>query len=45
MIEYPFEVKDGVVVNVTDLNSGNFFCVTQEDLRGTCSLLDPCGVP
>lgn len=31
IIEYTFEVKDGVVVNVTYLNSGNFFGVTQRE--------------
>ena len=31
VIEYTFEVKDGVVVNVTYLNSGNFFGVTQRE--------------
>jgi len=31
VIEYTFEIKDGVVVNVTYLNSGNFFGVTQRE--------------
>lgn len=31
VIEYTFIVKDGVVVNVTYLNSGNFFGVTQRE--------------
>jgi hypothetical protein len=31
VIEYTFEVKSGVVVNVTYLNSGNFFGVTQRE--------------
>jgi hypothetical protein len=31
IIEYTFEIKDGVVVNVTYLNSGNFFGVTQRE--------------
>lgn len=31
IIEYTFEVKDGIVVNVTYLNSGNFFGVTQRE--------------
>ncbi len=31
VIEYTFEVKDGLVVNVTYLNSGNFFGVTQRE--------------
>ncbi len=31
VIEYTFEMKDGVVVNVTYLNSGNFFGVTQRE--------------
>ena len=31
IIEYTFEVRDGVVVNVTYLNSGNFFGVTQRE--------------
>lgn len=31
VIEYTFEVRDGVVVNVTYLNSGNFFGVTQRE--------------
>ena len=31
VIEYTFEVKEGVVVNVTYLNSGNFFGVTQRE--------------
>ena len=31
IIEYTFEIKDGVVVNVTYLNSGNFFSVTQRE--------------
>jgi hypothetical protein len=30
-IEYTFVVKDGVVVEVTYLNSGNFFGVTQHE--------------
>lgn len=31
IIEYTYIVKDGVVVNVTYLNSGNFFGVTQRE--------------
>lgn len=31
IVEYTFEIKDGVVVNVTYLNSGNFFNVTQRE--------------
>lgn len=31
VIEYTYIVKDGVVVNVTYLNSGNFFGVTQRE--------------
>ncbi len=31
VIEYTFEMKNGVVVNVTYLNSGNFFGVTQRE--------------
>jgi hypothetical protein len=31
VIEYTFIVKGGVVVNVTYLNSGNFFGVTQRE--------------
>jgi len=31
IIEYTFVVKGGVVVNVTYLNSGNFFGVTQRE--------------
>jgi|SRR5690348_1969126 len=31
IIEYTFEIKNGVVVNVTYLNSGNFFGVTQRE--------------
>jgi len=31
VIEYTFEIKDGKVVNVTYLNSGNFFGVTQRE--------------
>ena len=31
VIEYTFVVKNGVVVNVTYLNSGNFFGVTQRE--------------
>jgi len=31
VIEYTFEIKDGVVVNATYLNSGNFFGVTQRE--------------
>jgi hypothetical protein len=31
IIEYTFVVKDGVVVEVTYLNSGNFFGVTQRE--------------
>lgn len=31
VIEYTFEIKEGVVVNVTYLNSGNFFGVTQRE--------------
>jgi hypothetical protein len=31
VIEYTFEIKDGTVVNVTYLNSGNFFGVTQRE--------------
>ncbi|MEW9571537.1 hypothetical protein ABQJ54_07225 [Rhodanobacter sp. Si-c] len=31
IIEYTFIVKGGVVVNVTYLNSGNFFGVTQRE--------------
>jgi len=31
VIEYTFVVKGGVVVNVTYLNSGNFFGVTQSE--------------
>jgi hypothetical protein len=31
VIEYTFIIKDGVVVNVTYLNSGNFFGVTQRE--------------
>lgn len=31
VIEYTFELKEGVVVNVTYLNSGNFFGVTQRE--------------
>ncbi|TLX20677.1 hypothetical protein [Thermomonas fusca] len=31
IIEYTFEVKDDLVVNVTYLNSGNFFGVTQRE--------------
>ena len=31
VIEYTFEVKNGIVVNVTYLNSGNFFGVTQRE--------------
>ncbi len=31
VIEYTFVIKDGVVVNVTYLNSGNFFGVTQRE--------------
>lgn len=31
VIEYTFEIRDGVVVNVTYLNSGNFFGVTQRE--------------
>lgn len=31
IIEYTFEVKDGVVVNVNYLNSGNFFGITQRE--------------
>lgn len=30
-IEYTFQLKDGVVVNATYLNSGNFFGVTQRE--------------
>jgi len=32
-IEYTFVVKDGVVVGVTYLNSGNFFGITQRESR------------
>ena len=39
VIEYTYEIKDSVVVNVTYLNSGNFFGVTQREsaktLQGT----------
>mgnify|MGYP001077444849 CR=1 FL=1 len=31
VIEYTYVIKDGVVVNVTYLNSGNFFGVTQKE--------------
>lgn len=31
VIEYTFEIRDGVVVNATYLNSGNFFGVTQRE--------------
>jgi hypothetical protein len=31
VIEYTYIVKDGVVVNVTYVNSGNFFGVTQRE--------------
>lgn len=31
VIEYTYIVKDGVVINVTYLNSGNFFGVTQRE--------------
>ncbi len=31
VIEYTFQIKDGVVINVTYLNSGNFFGVTQRE--------------
>jgi len=31
VIEYTYIIKDGVVVNVTYLNSGNFFGVTQRE--------------
>lgn len=31
VIEYTYIVKDGIVVNVTYLNSGNFFGVTQRE--------------
>lgn len=31
VVEYTFEIKEGVVVNVTYLNSGNFFGVTQRE--------------
>lgn len=31
VIEYTFEISDGVVVEVTYLNSGNFFGVTQRE--------------
>lgn len=31
VIEYTFVIKDGVVVEVTYLNSGNFFGVTQRE--------------
>ena len=31
IVEYTFEIKEGVVVNVTYLNSGNFFNVTQRE--------------
>ncbi len=31
VIEYTYELKEGVVVNVTYLNSGNFFGVTQRE--------------
>lgn len=31
IIEYTFAVKDGLVVEVTYLNSGNFFGVTQRE--------------
>ena len=31
IIEYTYIVKDGVVINVTYLNSGNFFGVTQRE--------------
>lgn len=31
IIEYTFEIKEGKVVNVTYLNSGNFFGVTQRE--------------
>ena len=31
IIEYTYVVKDGIVVNVTHLNSGNFFGVTQRE--------------
>ncbi len=31
IIEYTYEIKDGIVVNVTYLNSGNFFGATQRE--------------
>lgn len=31
IIEYTFQIKDGVVIDVTYLNSGNFFGVTARD--------------
>ena len=31
VIEYTFEIRDGLVVNATYLNSGNFFGVTQRE--------------
>lgn len=31
VVEYTFEIKEGLVINVTYLNSGNFFGVTQRE--------------